>query len=210
MYIPAPFAETRPHVLHAFVREHPFASLVTTDADGVPIVTHLPLLLDRDDARGPNGRLIGHLAKANEQVTHLSAGGPVLAVFHGPHAYVSPRWYKTSPAVPTWNYSAVHVYGSARPIHGPAEVREVLDQTTRAFEPVESGWTTAGLSDAYLRSMTAGIVAFDIEIERIEGKFKLSQNRSPADRAGVVANLSAGTAEEKAVADGMRRREEGA
>ena len=205
MYIPAPFAETRTDVLHVLVREHPFATLVTTDGAGVPVATHLPLLLDAD--RGPNGVLLGHFAKGNEQVAALGIGRAAMAVFHGPHAYVSPRWYETSPAVPTWNYSAVHAYGVVRRIDDPAELRALLDRTAAAFEPAVGGWTADGLSEAYLRSMTAGIVGFVFEIERLEGKFKLSQNRPAADRAGVIANLSLGMPEDKAVAAAMSERE---
>jgi transcriptional regulator len=209
MYVPAPFVEDRPDVLHAFIREHPFATLVTADAAGVPLVSHLPLLLPHDppglqNTPGGPAVLIGHLAKANAQVEHLSARRPVLAVFHGPHAYVSPRWYQTSPAVPTWNYSAVHVYGTARRVDDPAELRDLLDRTVRAFEPTHGGWTTDGLPDPYLRSMTAGICGFAFAIDRIEGKFKLSQNRPAADRAGVIARLAEGTSEERAVAHAMR------
>lgn len=202
MYVPAPFAENRPDVLRAFVRDHPFATLVSTTADGEPFASHLPLLLDEDE--GPHGTLLGHLARPNEQADHLAAGRPVLAVFHGPHAYVSPRWYQSAPAVPTWNYAVVHARGNPRRIDDPSEVRALLDRTTRAFEPADGGWTPDGLPDPYLAAMTGGIVGFAVRITQVRGKFKLLQNRPAADRNGAIAALTLGTPEERATADVMR------
>ena len=198
MYIPAPFAETRVHALHAFVRAHPFATLVSTGDDGLPFASHLPLLLDGD--RGANGTLVGHVARPNPQAAHLSAGREVLAVFHGPHAYVSPTWYQTAPAVPTWNYAVVHARGVPRVVDGPAEVRALLETTVRAFEAPGSPWSMDALPERYLESMAASVVAFELSIARIDGKFKLSQNRQPADRAGVIEALRTGDAERRAVA----------
>ncbi|HEX8912324.1 MAG TPA: FMN-binding negative transcriptional regulator [Humisphaera sp.] len=192
MYVPPAFAESRPAVLHELIRANPFATLVSTGDAGAPVVTHLPLLLDAD--RGPHGTLVGHVARVNEHAALIAAGRPVLAIFHGPHAYVSPRWYATSPSVPTWNYAVVHAAGTPRALSDEDDARRVLEAVTRAFEPAEGGWTMDGLSPAYVRSMTAGIVAFEVPIDRLEGKFKLSQNRPAADRAGVVAALSAGAA----------------
>ncbi|MDB5297327.1 MAG: regulatory protein [Phycisphaerales bacterium] len=196
MYIPAPFAEIRPDVLHALMREHPFATLVTTDAAGLPSATHLPLLLD--PGRGPHGTLIGHIARPNPQAAALAAGRVALAMFHGPHAYVSPTWYATAPAVPTWNYAAVHAYGVPRVVEDPAGVRALLETTVKAFEAPGSNWSIDGLPPQYLESMTAGVVAFEMPVDRLEGKFKLNQNRSTADRAGVSAALANGDAQAKA------------
>ncbi len=198
MYIPSAFSEARVDVLHDLIRAHPFATLVSTGDAGLPVVTHLPLLLDV--TRGSSGTLVGHLARVNEHAALLTNGRPALAIFHGPHAYVSPRWYRTTPSVPTWNYAVVHATGVPRVLTDEADARRVLEVTTRAFEPTDGGWTMDGLSPAYLRSMTAGIVAFEIPIDRLEGKFKLSQNRSPADHAGVVEALGAGNAEDRATA----------
>lgn len=201
MYIPAPFAETRVDVLHGFVRAHPFATMVTTGDDGLPFATHLPLLLDA--GRGPHGTLCGHVARPNPQAADLAAAREVLAVFHGPHAYVSPTWYATAPSVPTWNYAVVHAYGVPRVVDDPAAVRDLLEAAVRAFEAPGSPWTTSDLPARYLESMTAGVVAFELPIQRLEGKFKLSQNRPQADRDGVIAALGSRDAEARAVAGMM-------
>jgi transcriptional regulator len=204
MYIPAPFAETRLGVLHAFIDAHPFATLVSTGAKAGLVATHLPLLLD--PSRGPYGTLVGHVARPNPQAGDLADGASVLALFHGPHAYVSPRWYETRPAVPTWNYAAVHGYGEARLIEDPAAVRAMLQDIVARFEPAasddagEGGWRAEALPEKYFSSMAAGVVGFEIELSRLEGKFKLNQNRSAADQAGVVAALNTGDFEAKAVA----------
>ncbi len=207
MYIPASFAETRPQVLREIIRTYPFATLISTAPDGQPSVSHLPLLLDM--SRGSSGLLIGHLARANPHATELATVGPlVLAIFHGPHAYVSPTWYETKPAVPTWNYAVVHVRGRVNVFRESGRVREILDVTVRAFELDDSPWQMSDLPAAYLQSMSAGVVAFEIEIGSVEGKFKLSQNRSAIDQAGVVEALSHGDAEAVATARLMQRRSE--
>jgi transcriptional regulator len=153
-----------------------------------------------DANRGPNGTLVGHLARPNPQAAHLAAGRPVLAIFHGPHAYVSPAWYQTVPAVPTWNYVVVHARGVPTVMHDATRVHELLDVTVRAFEAPGSAWAASGLPEQYLSTMARGVVAFELPVDRLEGKFKLSQNRPPADRAGVIAALQAGDAEARAVA----------
>jgi transcriptional regulator len=205
MYIPSSFAEQRPDVLHAFMREHSFATLVTTGPEGL-VATHLPLLLDTS-AAGP-GVLLGHLAKQNTQWQALATGAEAMAIFQGPHAYVSPRWYESTRAVPTWNYTAVHAYGRPRLITDLAEVRKLLDATVAVYEGTGPGaWQSATLPADYLDGMTRGVVAFAIDLTRLEGKFKLNQNRPAADQAGVIRALSdAPTETERAVANAMRDR----
>ena len=200
MYIPAHFAMSEPAACHDLMRAHAFATLVTTDDTGLPFATHLPLLLDAGE--GPQGTLYGHVARPNEQWRHLEAGRPALAIFNGPHAYVSPRWYAAQPNVPTWNYVAVHASGHARLITEPDAMTALMDRISRTYEGEQ--WTVAGLPPAYMAGMQRGIVGFAIAIERLEGKAKLSQNRNAADRAGAMAGLRAqGDAASQAIADLM-------
>jgi transcriptional regulator len=189
MYIPAAFRETRLEVLHALIRDHSFALLIS-HVDGQLFATHLPLLLDV--TRGPNGTLRGHMARANPQWRSFDRGQQeALAIFQGPHAYISPNWYLTEQAVPTWNYSAVHAYGTPTLVEDTGDVRALLDDTVGTFEAsLPEPWSTARVGDAYLSKMAQGIVAFELPIARLEGKRKLSQNR-PSDIAHVAEGLRA-------------------
>lgn len=189
IYRPAAFACDDRDALLGFVRHYPFATLITQGSEG-PWVSHLPLFCE-------NGQLFGHLARANPQ-TRALGGADALAVFHGPHAYVSPRWYETAPAVPTWNYAVVHAQGPARLLNAD-ETAQVMDRMSDLYEP-GSEWSFAGLPDDYRAGMLRGIVGVSMAIGRLEGKFKLSQNRPAADRQGAVRHLEQGSAEEQAVA----------
>jgi transcriptional regulator len=189
MYVPKHFAETDVAKLHALVRAHSFATLVST-VDGALFATHVPLLLDAD--RGPLGTLVGHVARANPHARAFDGATPSLAIFGGPHAYVSPRWFAGGPNVPTWNYVAVHAAGALHELADPERVRALLARTAAQYEAgAESPWRFEAVPDDYGARMMRGIVAFELPIERLEGKRKLSQNKSPADRAGVVAALRA-------------------
>jgi len=205
MYIPAHFREDDPATLAALMAAHSFAMLVSVNADGLPFVTHQALLHDAD--RVPNGRLIGHIARANPQWQHFASGKPVLAVFQGPHAYISPSWYVNRPAVPTWNYAAVHAYGTPRIIDDQARVRTLLDRLAQTYEAGNAKpWRLADEPDDYLEGMQRGIVAFEIPIDRLEGKWKMSQNRKPEDREAAIAALGArGGADDLATAEIMAR-----
>jgi transcriptional regulator len=184
MYIPPHFKIQDESKLHAFIRQHSFATLITQDG-AAPFASHLPMLLETDS--GKQGMLVSHMARANPQWQHFSeSAGEALAIFHGPHAFISPTWYETQPAVPTWNYAAVHVYGRPRIIDDHERVVSLLEATVRTYE---SGEVTA-LPVEYRDKMVRGIVAFEMEITRIEGKFKLGQNRSEADSLGVIQALS--------------------
>jgi transcriptional regulator len=188
MYIPAAFRETRPEVLHALIREHSFALLVS-HVDGQLFATHLPLLLDA--SRGPNGTLRGHMARANPHWRSFDRGEEALVIFQGPHAYISPNWYLAEQAVPTWNYSAVHAYGTPTLVENMSDVRALLDDTVGTFEAgLPETWSTARVGDDYINKMAQGIVAFELPITRLEGKRKLSQNR-PADIESAAAGLRA-------------------
>ena len=180
MYTPPHFQVRDSETLTAFLRQHSFAALITV-ADGEPFATHLPLLYQRE-----TNTLIGHLATANPQCGHLEQGGSVLAVFAGPHGYISPRWYTHAPAVPTWNYTAVHAYGTPRLITEPEALTQILLTLEAHFEaePID-------YDDAFFAPKLKGIIGVELTITRLEGKFKLSQNIPAESRAKVIETLRA-------------------
>jgi len=190
MYIPKHFQVTDPTWCHTLMRAQSFAVMITADDAGAPFATHLPMLVDA--ARGPLGTLRGHVARANPHWRHLAAGRPTLTVFSGAHAYVSPAWYATHPSVPTWNYVAVHATGTGALIEDPARVKALLADLVRTYEGSGApAWSFEGLPEDYVAGMQRGIVAFEIPIERLEGKAKLSQNRDAVDQARTREALAA-------------------
>jgi transcriptional regulator len=190
MYVPKHFDAPDAAWCHALIARESFALLVSTGADGAPFATHLPLLLDAE--RGPHGTLVGHVARANPHARLLGDGAPTLAVFQGPHAYVSPGWYAVHPSVPTWNYVAVHASGRPALIEEPARVKTLLDRLVITYETGSAApWRFDSLTPDYVDGMLRGIVAFELPIERLEGKAKLSQNRGAEDRAGAIRGLEA-------------------
>jgi transcriptional regulator len=203
VYLPKAFIEERAEALDALIRENGFATLVTGGAGGI-VGSHVPLLWD------PGRRLLsGHLARPNPQAAQLVDGAEALAIFHGPHGYVSPRWYGTHPAVPTWNYATVHAYGTVRRVEDEAALSRLVTDLAEFYESgQEAPWRFADVPADFARGLLRGIVGFEIAVTRLEGKFKLSQNRSAADRAGVVAGLRReGDAAARATADLMEQRE---
>ena len=188
MYVPNHFAMTDVATLHALVRERSFATLVSV-LDGEPFATHVPLLLDAD--RGPLGTIVGHVARGNPHARAFDGATPALAIFRGPHAYVSPRWLASEPNVPTWNYLTVHAVGRPRVQDDAKRVRDLLVRTAAAYESGPTPWTLDAVPGRYAEKLANAIVAFDMPIEKLLGKHKLSQNKSPADRAGVAAALRA-------------------
>lgn len=187
MYVPRHFEESERSRLDAFMRANDFAALVSS-VDGAPFATHVPVLLD--PSRGPQGSILGHMARGNPHWRSWGTDAEVLVIFNGPHCYVSPTWYETTPNVPTWNYAAVHASGRARVIDDPAEARAILARTVAVYEGEgEGAWSLDGLPEDYLRRMIRGVAAFEIAIERVEGKFKLSQNRADVDRQAVLRRL---------------------
>lgn len=202
MYVPKHFAESDEARLGAFMQRHAFALLTTVDEAGLPFASHLPLLWE-PEAR----RLVGHMAKANPQWRHFQDGRDALVVFSGPHAYVSPSWYETKPSVPTWNYSAVHAYGRPQLTDGPGEAAALLRRLVDAFESgFDAPWRME-LPEKYESAMIAGIQPFAIQVTRLEGKLKMSQNRDARDRANVIAALEAQGGESAATAAIMRELE---
>jgi len=193
MYIPDAFAETGLDRLHGLIEAYDFAMLIT-NGEPAPFVSHLPFVLDR--ANGPNGTLQAHMARRNPH--WQSFDGEALVVFHGPHSYVSPTWYEPeAPAVPTWNYAVVHAYGTPRIIDDPQEIRAHQERLVATNEAGRSpSWDMAGQPPAYIEGMLKGIVGFEIPITRLEGKFKLSQNRSATDQRNVAQALADGGSED--------------
>ena len=187
MYVPAHFRIDDTAAMVGFMRRNGFALLTTSAEDG-PFVSHLPLL--HREGGGPSGRLIGHMARANPQWRHFASGLPALVVFWGPHAYISPAWYETPNQVPTWNYQTVHAYGRARIVEDQAEVLETLRLLADTYEGgFEMPWRMDSLPAGQAAAMTRGIVAFEIAIERLEGKAKLSQNKTAQDRRNAADRL---------------------
>jgi transcriptional regulator len=167
-----------------FMRANPFAILVSDDEEG-PFATHLPLAVR---ATGDRVIIRGHVAKANPHWRCLQERPRCLAIFHGPHAYVSPAHYTNRESVPTWNYATVHAYGDARVFAAPEELLGVLDELIPMFEPAYAEqW--AGLSQTYRDRMLSHIVGFEIAITRLEAKFKLSQNRTRQEQENIIASL---------------------
>lgn len=186
MYLPCSFQETREDALHALMRSYPFATVITAGAAGVA-ANHLPLEL-------VDGRLHGHVARVNELAK--ADGAEVLAIFQGPDAYVSPNWYpskhETGREVPTWNYAVVHVHGRLRVVEDKAWLRALLERLTERHEAGQaSPWRVDDAPADHVEKMLGAIAGLDIAIERIEGKFKLSQNHPARNRAGVVDGLRA-------------------
>jgi transcriptional regulator len=166
---------------------HSFATLVTRGERGLT-ASHLPFLLDRE--AGAHGTLLAHMARANDQWREFGDGAEALVIFQGEHGYISPAWYEVHPSVPTWNYAAAHAYGTPRVINDEADVRRVLERLVRAHESDRAEPWVMDLPEDYYAGMVRGIVAFEIPISRLEGKFKLSQNRPTVDQQHVLEHLT--------------------
>ncbi|GAB2584578.1 FMN-binding negative transcriptional regulator [Dyella jejuensis] len=186
MYLPASFHETRAAVLHALIREYPFGTIVTHGADGLA-ANHLPFeLVD-------GGSLQGHVARGNELAA--ADGAPVLVIFQAADGYISPNWYpskhETGREVPTWNYAVVHVHGRLHVTHDRTWLRALLERLTDRHEATQPRpWQISDAPEDHIEKMLSAIVGLEIAIERIEGKFKLSQNHPEANRAGVRNGLA--------------------
>jgi transcriptional regulator len=197
LYVPAHFRVEENAELVDFMRHNAFATLVSAGDAGLH-ASHVPLLVD---IYGGKVVLRGHVARANTQWEALEAAKNVVAIFHGPHAYVSPTWYVTQPSVPTWNYAAVHAAGTAR-LTDEAELHEIVSELSAKYEAGNNPpWRLSEQPAAYVSSMLGAIVGFEIEVERLDGKFKLSQNR-PVEIPRVAERLEASG--EKALAQLMR------
>jgi transcriptional regulator len=211
VYLPPHFTETREDVLIGHIERHDFG-LFMTQGDAGMIASQVPFLVERRDGRV---YLQGHLARANPQCGDVHAanskGDEALAIFTGPHAYISPSWYEAGPAVPTWNYATVHAYGACRAIDDAGWLRRLLQRLSERHEAREAApWRMRDLPEAYLAGMLNGIMGFEIAVARLDGKFKLSQNRPAGDRPRIAAALEArDDADSQGVARLMREREAG-
>jgi transcriptional regulator len=204
MYVPQHFAEDRVPVLHQAIRDIRLGTLVTLGSDGLE-ASHVPMLIDAEPA--PFGTLSGHIARTNPQWRRIAAGTEALAVFLGPNAYVSPSWYPTKQehgkVVPTWNYVAIHAAGPVEFYEDGDRLLALVTRLTETHEaPRSQPWAVSDAPADYVRGMVKGIVGFELPIARLEGKWKMSQNRPAEDRTGVVDGLRReGGPEEAAIAE---------
>lgn len=193
MYIPKQFEEPRIEVMHDLMREHPLATLVTLSSGGLN-ANHIPFLLSTEPA--PYGTLQGHVARANPVWTDFKKDVEVLAIFHGPQAYITPSWYatrrETGKVVPTWNYITVHAYGSLRVVDDPAWLRSQLAVLTSHNEAAfAEPWNITDAPQDLTDKLIGAIVGIEIVITRLLGKWKVSQNQPARNRASVIAGLEA-------------------
>jgi transcriptional regulator len=178
MYIPKHFNIDNEEVIYEFIEKHSFATLFSQH-NGEPYVTHLPLLLNRGE-----GFLYGHFARQNPQWKDI-VGQNVLVIFQGPHCYISPSWYETNQAVPTWNYVAIHVYGKLEIVEEEKDVFDSLVDMVNKYEKPDSSYHLENVDENFIKGMSNGIVGFNIQINKIEGKAKLSQNH-PTERQELI------------------------
>ncbi|HJW03918.1 MAG TPA: FMN-binding negative transcriptional regulator [Azospira sp.] len=194
MYVPRLFREDNPEIIAALIAQHPLASLVTLGPDGLEM-SPVPLHYDPTPREGaPHGLLRGHLARANPQWQGYNPAVPALAIFTGPNAYISPNWYPSKAehgkAVPTWNYAVVEAQGPLRVIEDTEELRGLLAQLTAVHEASQPhAWQLKDAPEDYLAAQLKAVVGIELAVEKLTGKWKMSQNRSEADREGVKANL---------------------
>ena len=208
MYTPPHFREDDITVLHETIRRIAFGTLVTLGPDGL-VASHVPMLLDT--GKGERGTLTGHLAKANIQTKTESSDVEALAIFQGPDAYITPNWYATKQehgkVVPTWNYVAVHAYG---PISFFEDAERLRDQVSRLTDKHEAEnaapWAVNDAPETFVQSHLKGIIGFEIPLTRIDGKWKLSQNRPAEDKAGVMSGLDARDGADAAISAVTRER----
>ena len=191
MYIPSLFSETDIKVIQNDIRNWGFATLITFSNEKVetPHISHVPLLLI-DDEDSPNGIIHGHLAKANPHSTALEGNSSSIAIFHGPHAYISPQWYGARYAVPTWNYLTVHAYGVTSIYDESHLVKKQLDLMVEQYESkITPQWSTSTLTDEEMSGLMKGIVCFKMPISSYQAKSKLGQNRKPDQIQGMYDGL---------------------
>lgn len=197
MYIPKDF-QMETEFIYQSIEEYPFSVLVSGSENGL-VATHIPLLLSDDKQK-----LVGHFAKPNPQKESVSK--EVLCIFSGPHCYISPSWYETERAVPTWNFTAVHVKGILNIVDDPEKIQKSLVALVQRFESKDSKYQIESVDTNYIEGLKKGIVPFEIQITHIEGKQKLSQNHSVERRNLVISNLDLLPGEnEKAIASLMRK-----
>jgi transcriptional regulator len=193
MYLPKHFEQQDAAAMAQLLQLHPLATVAWQSADGLS-AEHLPLMWERGTGDGAHGTLRGHVARANP-VWRAAAGSEVLAVFQGPQAYITPSWYATKAesgkVVPTWNYAVAHLHGVLRITEDAAWLRALVERLTDTHEARHAQrWKVGDAPDDYIQQMLRAIVGIEIQVTRLQGKWKLSQNRSAADRAGVAQGLA--------------------
>jgi transcriptional regulator len=188
LYIPKPHLVEDRRFLHAFMDEYSFVDLVTVSPS--LRITHIPVWLDR--SAGAYGTIHGHISRQNPQREAFDGIQTGVIVFRGPHGYISPTWYAmTGNVVPTWNFAVVHATGKLRPVEGRKQLNELLTRLIAKFESYEgTKYDFAKVDEGYKNGLMGGIIGFELEIELLEGKFKLGQDRSPADRESLLKKLS--------------------
>jgi transcriptional regulator len=188
LYIPKAHLVEDRKLMHDFMEDYAFVSLVT--AAPTIRITHIPVLLDR--TAGPYGTIYGHIARNNPQNATFDGHQQAVIVFQGPNSYISPSWYAKAEAVPTWNFAVVHASGTLTPVTDPKALHAFLAKLIMTFESryaPSSTYDFGKLPDTYVYPMIGAIIGFEMQIESLEGKFKLGQERSEADRAGILKNL---------------------
>jgi transcriptional regulator len=194
MYLPESFKIDDETKIEAFLKRYALATIVSSPASGI-VATAVPVVVRRT----PNGLvLVGHVARANSHWELMTGSCESLAIFHGPHGYVSPTWYTSGPAVPTWNYAVVHAYGKPRATHDMTFTRDLLRELVHHYEQGDNAWRVEDLPPHFSEGLLSAIVAFEMPVDRFEAKFKLGQNRSAEDRAGTIAGLERGPSLEAA------------
>ncbi|WP_254511174.1 FMN-binding negative transcriptional regulator [Anatilimnocola floriformis] len=207
MYVPGAFQVADSEQIAAFIAEHSFAAVITQHA-GAPFASHVPLLYEQ--TAGPLGTLVGHLARPNpqwEDAAHEPAGIPALAIFSGPHTYISPTWYAEPNTVPTWNYIAVHATGRLKLITDQERLLQLLGRTVDFYEsPQPQPWRLEDQNAEFIEKLCGGIVGFELVIEKLEGKWKLNQNHTAARRERVMQVLEKSSRrDDQEVAAAMRK-----
>ncbi len=191
MYLPQHFEETRLDVLHDFIDAHPFAAIIAQTTEGLH-ANHIPFELDRSG--GHHGVLRAHIARANPLWKLYADGTEALTIFQGPHAYITPSWYPTKQttgkAVPTWAYATTHVYGTLQFVHEPEWLLGLVDRLSQKNEAGrDAPWAVSDAPGDYIDRLLGAIVGIEIRIQRIDGKWKLDQNKQVDDRLGAVDGL---------------------
>jgi transcriptional regulator len=202
MYIPNSFKETDPDILYPFVKDHNFGTVFSQTKNG-PVATHLPFIVNREE-----DILIAHFARENKHWQHITQGEELLIVFQGPHGYISPSWYKEKNTVPTWNYAAVHVYGTPVITHDLDELRKMVDSLTHHHEQnIDSDWDYEA-AHKKRDQLLKGIVGLSVQVNRMEGQFKFNQNRSKEDQKGVIKALKQSDSKsDRSIAEIMKKNE---
>jgi transcriptional regulator len=185
LYIPKPQLVEDRKLLQGLMDEYAFADLITA-SPGIR-VTHIPTFLNRTAA--PYGTVFGHISRQNPQSKVFDGSQPAVIVFRGPHSYISPTWYSKPEAVPTWNFAVVHATGRPKAITEPKALHALLAQLIAKFEGPGSAYNFGKLPDSYVNGLMGGIVGFEMQVELLEGKFKLGQERNDADKQAILKGL---------------------